>query len=131
MGRSTEDLVLPFKLLISSKAQLLDATIPPTPFNEDIYNSKKKLKIGFYKDDKFFEASRSCVRAVEIAVEKLKELGHEVVEFEPENVEEMFSTFVGLLTADGAKTLLKGIEGAEIEPALLSMKCMFFCLMCV
>jgi hypothetical protein len=56
----------------------LDPLVAPVVFNEERFNSKRKLKIGYYTDDKFFTASIACQRAVKEAVQKLEAMGHEV-----------------------------------------------------
>ena len=77
LGRTVEDLANMMRVLV--KTHELDERVPPMDFNEEVYNSKKKLKIGYYSSDGFFDASHAYIRAVNIAVEKLQELGHEVI----------------------------------------------------
>ncbi len=43
-----------------------------------IYESTKKLRIGYYTHDGFFTATAACQRAVMVAKEALEKRGHEV-----------------------------------------------------
>lgn len=78
MARSVKDLVLGLRVWWSDYQFDLDPSVPPMTFNDEQYNSKKRLRIGFYTTDNFFQPSPACVRAVTETVEKLKGLEHEV-----------------------------------------------------
>ncbi|KAL3896218.1 MAG: hypothetical protein SGCHY_004219, partial [Lobulomycetales sp.] len=54
-------------------------------------------------------------RAVRIAVEALQNAGHEVVEFEPPNVERMIQIFFRLVGADACQTVVDSLNGDKRE----------------
>jgi len=64
------------------------------PFDDSIYtNRSKKLKIGYFKTYECFEASMSNQRAVDVAIQALREAGHELVEVELPNIERTILLF--------------------------------------
>ena len=58
---------------------LEDPSVVPMKWQEDIFQTKRKFKIGYYESDGFFQVHPACSRAVKEAVTILKKHGHEVV----------------------------------------------------
>ena len=76
--RSARDLELVVALLLGSELlHSLDPTSIPVPFKIPGL-PKRKLRIGYYEQDGYFEAHSSCARAVRDTVATLASAGHEV-----------------------------------------------------
>ena len=56
----------------------LDPSVIPMTFNEDVYQSRKPLTIGYYYYMGRLPACYTAHRAVDMAKDHLKSLGHEV-----------------------------------------------------
>ena len=84
LAKDVDSLLLCSKVLMSSMMFELDTYTPPVPFREKMYGEKKgkPLKIGYYVNDGMHTAVPPMVRAVEEAVEALKNQGHELVEWD-------------------------------------------------
>lgn len=93
----------------------LDSTVPPLPFNEEVYSSTQPLRIGYYETDFFTMPSPAMRRAVRETKQLLEEAGHTLVPFELTNVDYSVYNFCfrGMF-ADGGVTFLKNFEG-ELE----------------
>ena len=81
MGRTVEDLALMMRAwLVQAQRDEFDFSVDVHPcFDEEEYNSTRKLRIGFVDHDDFFPACASSRRAVREAVEILRAQGHHVV----------------------------------------------------
>ncbi|XP_060061935.1 fatty-acid amide hydrolase 1 isoform X3 [Erinaceus europaeus] len=77
MALDVESLVLSLKVLLSEDMHQLDPTVPPIPFREEVYFSKRLLRIGYYESDGFTQPSPSMVRAVRLTTGLLQDAGHE------------------------------------------------------
>lgn len=119
--KSVNDASLFYKIVGSPISHELDPTVPYIPWNKESYESKTPLTIGFYTDDKYFTPSISSQRAVKMAVEKLQELGHNVVEFHPNDLTSLANCYFTFATGDGAPYLLKAIENESIDPSISKM----------
>ncbi|NXQ44887.1 VDHAP protein, partial [Catharus fuscescens] len=51
MARDVDSLALCMKALLCQEMFQLDPTVPPIPFNEQVYTSSKPLRIGYYEGD--------------------------------------------------------------------------------
>jgi fatty acid amide hydrolase len=80
-----------------------------------------KLKIGFYVSDGIFEPMPAIQRGVREAVEKLKSLGAEVVEFKPPRLNVAEEIFLRILTTDDAELFTKVLDGEKPLPQLKNM----------
>uniref|UniRef100_A0A8B9PPG8 Fatty-acid amide hydrolase 1 n=1 Tax=Apteryx owenii TaxID=8824 RepID=A0A8B9PPG8_APTOW len=79
MARDVESLALCMKALLCKEMFRLDPTVPPIPFNEEVYSSSKPLRIGYYEGDGYFQPSPSMRRAVQQTRKLLQEAGHTVL----------------------------------------------------
>lgn len=93
-----------------------DVYMPPVKFQENLYNSEKPLKIGYYTFDGYQTASPAYQRAVRETVAVLKELGHELVPFEVPQPDHMYSIFCAGATADGGLYLMDSLANDIIPP---------------
>ncbi len=85
------------------------------PWNEAETGSegqgRRKLKIGCYDDDGFFECTPGMRRAVREAAEALRARGHAVEEWRPDGLKEAFALNGTFRNADGGRTFLELLKG--------------------
>jgi len=87
LARDVDSLVLCCQALFSPIMHKLDPTVCPLPFNFKVYQSKEKMRIGYYLDDGYMLPVPACQRAVIIAKEALLRSGHTLVPFSVQNIE--------------------------------------------
>ncbi|NXC46889.1 FAAH1 hydrolase, partial [Penelope pileata] len=115
MAKDVESLALCMRALLCEDMFNLDSTVPPLPFNEEVYSSTQPLRIGYYETDFFTMPSPAMRRAIRETKQLLEEAGHTLVPFEITNVD--YSTFnlcVRGMFADGGASFLGKFEG-ELE----------------
>ena len=132
MSSSAKALVFAWKTLLNEGDQhLQDPSISPLKWQDDLYNpGQKKLTIGYYDTDGFFDPHPGCKRAVQEAVEKLKAKGHELVEFHapPPETQEIY---MGLMFADGFKNIKESMDkDVLVDNAMLALGVTHFILKC-
>lgn len=99
LARSVEDLALFMRVLSSGGSDSPnDPALPPLP--EPTMIDVGKLRIGWWDEDGVFAASPAVKRAVQDAATALAGRGATVVPFQPNNLEEFFHIYLGLLGAD-------------------------------
>uniref|UniRef100_H2YXI8 Amidase domain-containing protein n=1 Tax=Ciona savignyi TaxID=51511 RepID=H2YXI8_CIOSA len=79
MAPNVDSLVLAMRALACSLMFELDQNLPPLPFNEEDFQSKMPLRIGYYMTDGYLEAVPSVQRAVRMTKELLEKAGHVLV----------------------------------------------------
>uniref|UniRef100_A0A8R1E4D8 fatty acid amide hydrolase n=1 Tax=Caenorhabditis japonica TaxID=281687 RepID=A0A8R1E4D8_CAEJA len=95
-----------------------DPYVPPVTWNEDVYSSTKKLKIGYYIDDGWFTPTPVCQRAVMEAKQILEDAGHTLVPFKPPKVPEVIRMFIRAVCVDAGKYLSRKLMNDIIDPLL-------------
>ncbi|XP_062437374.1 vitamin D3 hydroxylase-associated protein-like [Rhea pennata] len=121
MARDVESLALCMKALLCEEMFRLDPTVPPIPFDEEIYSSSKPLRIGYYEGDGYFQPSPSMRRAVQQTRNLLQEAGHILVPFAPPKIDYMVDElFTRGLFSDGAAHLVDCFKGDIVDPNLKS-----------
>lgn len=113
MSRSLDSIELLAKLIYNNHAELLDDTCVPIPWREP--SLPKKLVFGVLRCDNHVRPTPAVSRAIEKAVEAVKQQGHEVIEWEPIDHGMMNNFMMAAFTADGGKFI---IDGMEDEPPL-------------
>ncbi|ETN68935.1 Amidase [Necator americanus] len=93
-----------------------DPFVPPVKWQEEMFNSQKKLRIGFYTHDGFVTPAPANQRAVIEAKKILESLGHTLVPFSIPNAEQMFQLFMGSVSPDGGKFLSKRLKRDIVLP---------------
>ena len=84
MARTAADLSLVYSHLLAKGLNDGLPRLPPIPFNQPEFSSKRPLRIGYYVEEHTFPKPCAAVcRAMEEACSALKALGHELVEFKP------------------------------------------------
>ncbi|GAA5903732.1 hypothetical protein JCM8208_006561 [Rhodotorula glutinis] len=120
MARSVSDVETMMRVQLDA-APSLTATedILPIPYrNVDLGLEDKKLRFGFFAQDKFCRTSPACERAVRETVDALRREGHECVEFEPPSAIEAMECFVALTSAGRYEMLLSHLQGDPQESSL-------------
>ncbi|NWU60880.1 FAAH1 hydrolase, partial [Pterocles burchelli] len=115
MAKDVESLALGMRALLCKDMFDLDSTVPPLPFNEEVYSSTQPLRIGYYETDFFTMPSPAMRRAVRETKQMLEDAGHTLVPFELANVDYVIFNFcIRGLFADGAASFVKKFKG-ELE----------------
>ncbi|KGL84827.1 Fatty-acid amide hydrolase 1, partial [Tinamus guttatus] len=116
MAKDVESLALSMRALLCEDMFNLDSTVPPLPFNEEVYSSTKPLRIGYYETDSFTMPSPAMRRAVREMKQLLEDAGHTLVPFELDNTNYyIFDLFIRGLFADGGKSFAKKFKGEIVE----------------
>lgn len=86
----------------------LDPYMAPMPFRNDIFESKRKLKIGYWYDDGWFSSTQCVRRAIDETLDILSsEYQYEIVEVpyskapESVNVKLMLEIYYKFISAEG------------------------------
>lgn len=116
MARDVDSVVLAMKAVLVPYMFELDRSVPPLPFNEQVYTDSRPLRIGYYLDNGLFEPVPSCKRAVLLAKDILANgKKHTLIEWKiPKEIAELadaLNTKGKLLFADQGKTVLEVLEG--------------------
>ncbi|XP_065698580.2 fatty-acid amide hydrolase 1-like [Patagioenas fasciata] len=115
MAKDVESLALCMRALLCEDMFHLDSTVPPLPFNEEVYSSTQPLRIGYYETDFFTMPSPAMRRAVREVKELLEDAGHTLVPFELTNVDHVVFNFcIRGMFADGGSSFLRKFKG-ELE----------------
>ncbi|KAH1166922.1 vitamin D3 hydroxylase-associated protein-like [Mauremys mutica] len=121
MARDVDSLALCMRALLCDDMFHLDPTVPPLPFNEEVYSSSVSLRIGYYDGDGYFQPSPSMRRAVQETKKLLQEAGHTLVPFTPPRIDYVVDElFTRGLFSDGAANLLDKFKGDIVDPTLKS-----------
>ncbi|XP_074491658.1 vitamin D3 hydroxylase-associated protein-like isoform X3 [Sebastes fasciatus] len=119
LARDVESLALCMQALLCDDMFSLDPTIPPIPFNMQIYQSSKPLRIGYLENDGYTQPSPSMARGVREVKALLEQAGHTLVPYTPLRVNDIVTDLIirGLF-ADGTTTLLQKLKGGPLDPCL-------------
>uniref|UniRef100_A0A8C3SAP5 Fatty-acid amide hydrolase 1 n=1 Tax=Chelydra serpentina TaxID=8475 RepID=A0A8C3SAP5_CHESE len=121
MARDVDSLALCMRALLCEDMFRLDPTVPPVPFNEEVYSSSAPLRIGYYDGDGYFQPSPSMRRAVWETKKLLQEAGHTLIPFTPPRIDyAVDELFTKGLFSDGAANLLDKFKGDIVDPNLKS-----------
>ncbi len=78
MAPDMDSIVLAMRALWDGTMHELDPCTTPLKFNEEQFQSKRKLRIGYYYDCGKTPACYTAHRAVNLAKDHLRQCGHEV-----------------------------------------------------
>ncbi|XP_015725962.1 vitamin D3 hydroxylase-associated protein-like isoform X2 [Coturnix japonica] len=119
MARDVDSLALCMKALLCEEMFQLDPTVPPIPFNEEVYSSSAPLRIGYYDTDGYFPLPPCMRRAVHETKEALQAAGHQLVLFSPLHIHRvMTELFLKTFFADGGRAWLDVFTGNIVDPSL-------------
>ncbi|XP_075615609.1 fatty-acid amide hydrolase 1 isoform X2 [Balearica regulorum gibbericeps] len=121
MAKDVDSLALCMRALLCEDMFNLDSTVPPLPFNEEVFSSTQPLRIGYYETDFFTMPSPAMRRAVRETKQLLEDAGHTLVPFELTNVDYVIFNFcVRGIFADGGASFLKTFKG-ELEKSSMGL----------
>ncbi|XP_052657434.1 vitamin D3 hydroxylase-associated protein-like isoform X2 [Harpia harpyja] len=121
MARDVDSLALCMKALLCQEMFQLDPTVPPIPFNEEVYSSSARLRVGYYDTDGYFPLPPCMRRAVRETREALQAAGHQLVPFSPPRIHYvMTELFLKTFFADGGRAWLDVFTGGIVDPSLKS-----------
>lgn len=135
MARCVDDLILAMEVMVDTPEDLKRKLgLIPSQFRSDellryqslgsptsdAESSPRKLRLGFFVDDKVIQASPPCQRAVLETVDRLRSRGHECVPLNLDRIDviQALELFVALTSADGYHTMLSNIGPDPCEPAM-------------
>ncbi|NWV63462.1 FAAH1 hydrolase, partial [Malurus elegans] len=119
MARDVDSLALCMKALLCPEMFQLDPSVPPIPFNEEVYSSSTPLRVGYYDTDGYFPLPPCMRRAVKETKRALQAAGHQLVPFSPPRISYvMTELFMGAFFADGGRAWLDVFTGDIIDPGL-------------
>ncbi|CAL1709136.1 unnamed protein product [Somion occarium] len=114
MAKTLEDLISFWERVVGMKPWEYDHTCVPIPWRPvDFVLTGKKPKWGVIWDDGIMPATPACERGLKSAVESLRKLGHEVIDFQPPSILEVLKTGFQFLSADGADTIAAPLSPSE------------------
>jgi fatty acid amide hydrolase len=117
LANYAEDLDLFLRIINEKAAKMFDVLPLPDYKKVDV----SKLKIGYFLSDGIFEPMTAVKRDVTEAVEKLKSLGAQVIEFQPPKMPYAEEIFLRILCADEGKLFTQVLEGEKPMPQLKNM----------
>ncbi|NWX09008.1 FAAH1 hydrolase, partial [Caloenas nicobarica] len=120
MARDVDSLALCMKALLCQEMFRLDPTVPPIPFNEEVYSSSAPLRVGYYDTDGYFPLPPCMRRAVQETREALQAAGHQMVPFSPPRIHYVMKLFLKTFFADGGRAWLDVFTGNIVDPSLKS-----------
>ncbi|CUM68054.1 uncharacterized protein PRCAT00005769001 [Priceomyces carsonii] len=83
IAKSMADVKMLSKFLVDSEPWESDPNVVPIPWKNDVtYSDSKKLCIGVIRSDGAVTPHPPVLRAIDLAVERLREDGHEVIELD-------------------------------------------------
>ncbi|NXS69532.1 FAAH1 hydrolase, partial [Pandion haliaetus] len=121
MARDVDSLALCMKALLCQDMFQLDPTVPPIPFDEEVYSSSAPLRVGYYDTDGYFPLPPCMRRAVRETRRALQAAGHQLVPFSPPRIHYvMTDLFLKTFFADGGRAWLDVFTGGVVDPNLKS-----------
>lgn len=118
MAKDVDSLALFMKATIGQRMFSLDPPLPPLPFDEELYQSRNSLRIGYFDHIELTPTTPSMARAVQEVKALLAQAGHTLVPFTPVRIVEMTEQMGQGALADGGATFLQQLEGGPIDPTL-------------
>ncbi|NXX48482.1 FAAH1 hydrolase, partial [Tricholaema leucomelas] len=121
MAKDVDSLALCMQALLCEDMFSLDSTVPPLPFNEEVYSGTQPLRIGYYETDFFTMPSPAMRRAVREVKQMLEDAGHTLVPFELMNVDyAVFNFCLRGMFSDGGVSFIRNFKG-ELERSGVGM----------
>ncbi|XP_064003694.1 fatty-acid amide hydrolase 1-like isoform X1 [Pogoniulus pusillus] len=112
MAKDVDSLALCMRALLCEDMFSLDSTVPPLPFNEEVYSGTQPLRIGYYETDFFTMPSPAMRRAVREVKQVLEDAGHTLVPFELMNVDSVVFNFcLRGMFSDGGVSFIRNFKG--------------------
>jgi fatty acid amide hydrolase len=92
-----------------------DLSVPPFPFQNDVYQSKEKLTFGYFETDDWFEPCATSKRALQETIDGLTKAGHTCQPFTPPTGGwYKYALLIAINSAEGhMKSYVDALEGEE------------------
>ncbi|GFO34811.1 fatty-acid amide hydrolase 1 [Plakobranchus ocellatus] len=102
MGRDVTSVVQFMRAVLAPELWAREVLVPPVTFREEIFTSRRPLRIGYYIHNGCVQSVPAVERAVLMAKNALEGLGHTLVNFEvrPKALYAFSNLFIPLLMAD-------------------------------
>ncbi|KAI3368829.1 hypothetical protein L3Q82_025812, partial [Scortum barcoo] len=119
MARDVDSLALFMQAVLCDDLFSLDPTVPPLPFNMQIYQSSKPLRIGYLENDGYTQPVPSMVRSIREVKALLEQAGHTLVPYSPLKIAYAATELMmkGVI-ADGGTSMLEKLKGSPLDPCL-------------
>uniref|UniRef100_A0A1A7WT04 Fatty-acid amide hydrolase 1 n=3 Tax=Iconisemion striatum TaxID=60296 RepID=A0A1A7WT04_9TELE len=119
MAKDVDSLALCMQALLCDHMFSLDPTVPPVPFNVQLYQSSKPLRIGYLESDGYSQPTPSMARSIREVKALLEQAGHTLVPYQPLRVNKIMTEFIfrGIF-ADGAISMIQKLKGGPVDPCL-------------
>ena len=118
MARKVADLALAMEVLAAPGQDRFDPSIPPVPWRNPADVKIKSLRVAVYEDDGYFKAAPAIRRVVREAVDALRAMGVQVVEWTPPAVGDAIRLFFSVFTSDDSAALRHALRNDEPMPQL-------------
>ncbi|XP_053325777.1 vitamin D3 hydroxylase-associated protein-like [Spea bombifrons] len=119
LARDVDSLVLCMKALLCDEMFKLDPTVPPLPFNDEVYSTSVPLRVGFYETDGYTLPSSGMRRALLETKQLLEEAGHKLIPFTPPRIDFVKNElFMKALLGDGGATLREKFSSNTVDSNL-------------
>lgn len=125
MAKDVDSLALFMKVELSGQMFFLDSTLPPLPFDEQMYKSTNPLRIGYFDHIEETPTSPSMTRGVQEVKELLEQAGHTLVPFTPVKIDEIAQVMGKGALADGGATFVQQLKGSPVDPILNAQVAIF------
>lgn len=118
MGKDVDSLALFMKAVMCKQMYFLDPTIPRQPFDDEVYKSRKALRIGYFDHIERTPTSPSMTRGVQEIKALLEQAGHTLVPYTPVRFQEITELMGKGALVDGGATFMRQLEGSPVDPIL-------------
>ncbi|XP_071116840.1 vitamin D3 hydroxylase-associated protein-like [Haliotis cracherodii] len=117
MAKDVDSLVMCMKALLVPSLSNAWPLTQVLPFDTEIYESRKQLRIGYFKTNGVLAPVPAVERGVDMAVAALKKRGHTVVKFEPPRVMYMFKDlFMKVAFGDAGEESNAYLDNDVLDP---------------
>lgn len=118
MAKDVDSLALFMKAVLCDDMFSLDPTVPPIPFNKEVYQSRRPLRIGYLEHNDESSPSPTMMRAVREVKVLLEQAGHTLVPYKSVRICEVSELMAKAVLADGGATFVQQLKGTTIDPVL-------------
>jgi fatty acid amide hydrolase len=118
LARQVDDVALGLEIINGGRNPSVE---PPVPLGDPGTVDVSRLRVAYYVDDGTFKVAPSVGRAVLEAVGILRNFGAQVTAWSPPNVQHALDLFYGIMSADGARGLLRALGKNKRDPRIKTL----------